>query len=163
MWALCAKDLLLLSLLLFIHFSCSICQTICLPVTPFLSPTPISIAGPYVSRSALVWVLRQLHVGSHRSGSEVFRYHFSIFCHSLEMLRHLSHPSLHSLQKWRAGISLKNKAGNPPREVRAISFASLPGLETKPSALVAELHPLLVPWSCLCLCLLYTFKLVLYD
>lgn len=36
MWALCGNDLLLLSLLLFIQFSCSICQTICLPVTPFL-------------------------------------------------------------------------------------------------------------------------------
>lgn len=51
------------------------------------------------------------------------------------MLRHLSHPSLHSLQEWRAGISLKSKAGDPPAEVRVFSFASLAGLEMNPSAL----------------------------
>lgn len=129
MWALCGNDLLLLSLLLFIQFSCSICQTICLLVTPFLfffSPFFMlqvhTFRGPHWCEYCANFMWGLIAQGVRCSGSLQT---FSVFIGKCSGI-HPTHSSLHALQEGQAGVPLQNMPSRPPVPIRALSFSLVP-------------------------------------
>lgn len=156
MWALCAKDLLLLSLLLFIHFSCSICQTICLPMTPFLFffPHLYYRSTRFEVRTGVNTVPTSCGVSSLREwGVQVALHHFLSF--SWNAQTSLPPPACTPCR--RVWITLQNKARKPPTQGRALTFSPLAGLQLKPPALGHwRWHPF---GSTLVMCVPYTLRI----
>lgn len=124
MWALCANDLLLLSLLLFIQFSCSICQTICLPMTPFLFP-PLCLycrSTRFEVRTGVNTVPTSCGVSSLREwGVQVAHKHFRSFSWSAQASIP-PHPRLHALQERGVGVTSQNVPRSPVLPITAVSL-----------------------------------------